>query len=154
MMQLLSNELAVLANTITREPDVTTRATGTFEVKLKPLAAHDSSEGSPLGRMSIDKVFTGDLEATSIGEMLTAMSPLPGSGAYVAVERVTGVLHGRRGSFLFHHVGVMTRGAPSLNVTVVPDSGTGELTGLTGSMMIIIEGKKHSYEFDYERVEP
>ena len=153
-MQLLSNELAVLANTTTREPDVTTRATGTFEVKLKPLAAHDSSEGSPLGRMSIDKVFTGDLEATSIGEMLTAMSALPGSGAYVAVERVTGALHGRRGSFLFHHVGVMTRGAPSLNVTVVPDSGTGELTGLTGSMMIIIEGKKHSYEFDYERVEP
>ena len=149
-----SNDLSVLAKTIIREPVVTARATGTFEVKLRPLAAHDSGEGSPLGRMSIDKVFTGDLEGTSIGEMLTAMSPLAGSGAYVAVERVTGMLHGRPGSFLFHHVGVMTRGAPSLNVTVVPDSGTGELIGLTGSMMIIIEGKKHSYEFDYLRAEP
>jgi hypothetical protein len=101
--------------------------------------------------MSIDKQFHGDLEATSKGEMLTAMSgTVKGSGAYVAVERVTGTLHGRAGSFALYHIGTMTRGTPHLAVTVVPDSGTGQLTGITGTMNIIIADGKHSYEFEYE----
>jgi len=128
---------------------VTKRATGTFEVKLAPLPAYDTSEGSPLGRRSLDKVFAGDLTATSKGEMLSAGTGVKGSAVYVAIERVTGSLGGRRGSFCLHHTGIMNRGAPSLTINVVPDSGTDDLLGLTGSMAIIIAGGKHSYEFDY-----
>ena len=102
--------------------------------------------------MSLDKQFHGELEATSVGEMLTAMSgSVQGSGAYVAVERVTGTLHGRNGSFALHHTGVMNRGVPQLTIMVVPDSGTGELTGLTGKLNIRIEPDgKHFYDFEYE----
>jgi hypothetical protein len=128
---------------------MTTHAAGTFEVKLAPLPTSDSSEGSPLGRMSIDKQIHGDLEGTSKGEMLTAGTSVKGSGAYVAIERVTGSLHGRTGSFVLHHVGTMTRGVPELFITVVPDSGTGQLAGLTGKFLVIIADGKHSYEFDY-----
>jgi len=128
---------------------VTPRATGTFEVKLKPLAAYDTAEGSPLGRMSIDKEFHGDLEGTSKGEMLTGMTAVKNSAGYVAIERVTGTLHGRSGAFIFQHSGTMTRGEPTLLVTVVPDSGTEALSGLSGALVIIIEGGKHSYEFEY-----
>ncbi len=127
-------------------------ATGPFEVKLaaQPLAQAGSDSG--LGRMSLDKQFHGELEATSVGEMLTAMSSsVQGSGAYVAVERITGTLHGRSGSFALHHTGVMNRGVPELTIMVVPDSGTGELTGITGKLNIRIEsGGKHFYDFDYE----
>ena len=128
------------------------RATGEFDVKLNPLPTHapESAEGPPLGRMSIDKQFRGDLTATSVGEMLTAGSAVKGSAAYVAVERVTGSLHGKRGSFALHHRGVMIRGDGKLTVTVAPDSGTGELVGLTGEMAIIIGGGKHTYELDYD----
>jgi hypothetical protein len=128
---------------------VTNRATGTFEVKLNPLAAYDATEGSPLGRMSIDKQFQGDLEATSKGEMLTGMTSVKNSAGYVAIERVTGMLHGRNGTFIFQHNGTMTRGIPTLVITVVPDSGTGQLEGLAGTMAINIEDGKHSYELDY-----
>jgi hypothetical protein len=102
--------------------------------------------------MSLSKQFQGELEATSVGEMLTAMSSsVQGSGAYVAVERVTGELGGRSGSFALHHTGVMNRGVPGLTISVVPDSGTGELIGLTGKLNIRIEpGGKHFYDFDYE----
>jgi hypothetical protein len=132
-----------------KETVVTTHAAGTFEVELNPLAAYDTAEGSPLGRMSIDKQFHGDLEATSKGEMLTAGTSVKGSAGYVAIERVTGTLHGRSGTFIFQHSGTMTRGAPHLIITVVPDSGTGQLSGLTGTMVINIEGGKHSYDFEY-----
>jgi Protein of unknown function (DUF3224) len=132
-----------------RETVVTNRATGAFEVKLHPLTAYDAAEGSPLGRMSIDKQFHGDLEATSKGEMLTGMTSVKNSAGYVAIERVTGALHGRSGTFIFQHSGTMTRGAPTLVITVVPDSGTGQLLGLAGTMAINIEDGKHSYEFDY-----
>ena len=127
-------------------------ASGSFEVKLAPQPlAHEQTE-SGLGRMSLDKQFHGDLEATSVGEMLTAMSgSVQGSGAYVAVERIAGSLRGRSGSFALHHTGVMNRGVPQLTITVVPDSGTGELTGITGKLNIRIEpGGKHFYDFDYE----
>lgn len=128
---------------------MTSRATGPFEVKVAPLALSDVAAESGLGRMSLDKVFHGDLEATSTGEMLSAMGGVPGSAGYVALERVTGSLHGRRGTFALQHSGTMARGARSLSVAVVPDSGTGQLEGLAGSMEIVIEGKAHSYVFDY-----
>jgi hypothetical protein len=99
--------------------------------------------------MTIDKVFQGDLAGTSKAQMLAAGTPVEGSAGYVAMERVEGTLAGRRGTFLLQHSGVMTRGAPALTVIVVPDSGTGELVGLSGKMAIIIEGRKHSYDFEY-----
>jgi hypothetical protein len=125
------------------------RAQGPFEVKLAPLATYENADGSPLGRMSLDKQFRGDLEATSKGEMLSAGGQVKGSAGYVAIERVHGSLHGRRGSFILQHSGRMNRGAPELTITVVPDSGTDELTGLAGTMAIIIEGGKHAYDFQY-----
>jgi hypothetical protein len=131
------------------ETTVTARAVGTFDVKLTPQATDTPGEGSPLGRMTIDKQFHGDLQGTSKGEMLTAMTAIQNSAVYVAVERVTGTLHGKRGTFALHHTGVMNRGAQSLTITVVPDSGTGELTGITGGMTIEISGGKHSYVFEY-----
>ncbi len=128
---------------------MTAHASGTFEVQLKPLPTYETAEGAMLGRMSIDKQFHGGLEATSRGEMLSAGTAVKGSAAYSAVERVSGTLDGRRGTFVLQHTGVMTRGVPSLVITVVPDSGTGELAGLTGTMAIQIEGGKHSYTFEY-----
>jgi hypothetical protein len=128
---------------------VTTRAHGSFEVKIAPLTTYENAEGSPLGRLSIDKQFRGDLEATSKGEMLSAGGQVKGSAGYVAIERVRGTLHGRSGSFVLQHSGTMTRGAPHLTVAVVPDSGTDELSGLAGTMDIIIEPGKHLYEFEY-----
>jgi hypothetical protein len=101
--------------------------------------------------MSLDKQYHGDLDAAAKGEMITAAGlAVKESAAYSAVERVSGTLQGRKGSFALQHTGVMDRGKPSLTITVVPDSATGDLTGLTGRMDIIIEGKQHSYVFEYE----
>ena len=125
-----------------------THAAGAFEVKLVPQAAADG-DGSNIGRMSIDKQFRGDLEATSQGQMLGVQGDVKGSAGYVAMERITGTLHGRSGTFVLQHTGTMNRGEPYLSVTVVPDSGTGELTGLSGEMKINLAGG-HSYEFAYE----
>ena len=102
-----------------------------------------------LGRMSIDKQFHGDLEGTSKGQMLTGGTPIKNSAGYVAIERVTGTLKGRKGSFILQHTGTMNRGAPSLTITIVPDSGTEQLEGLRGTMTIKIEGGKHAYELNY-----
>ena len=128
------------------------RASGPFEVKLTPQPLAEAPADSGLARMAISKQFHGALEATSVGEMLTAMSTsVQGSGSYVAVERVTGKLGDRSGSFALQHTGVMNRGVPQLSITVVPDSGTGELTGLSGKLEIRIEaGGKHFYDFEYE----
>jgi len=131
------------------ENTVTSRATGSFDVKITPLASDTPVEGSPLGRMSIDKQFHGDLEGTSKGEMLTAGTAIKNSAGYVAIERVTGTLHGKRGTFALQHNATMTRGQGSLNIIVVPDSGTGELAGLSGTLGIDITDGKHSYVFDY-----
>ena len=131
---------------------MTQLAKGPFDVKLAPqaLALEDDGEGAARGRMSIDKRYHGDLDATSKGEMLTAMTATPGSAGYVAIEKVTGTLGGRSGSFALQHFATMTRGAPRLEIIVVPDSGTGALTGLAGSMAIeIAPGGKHSYTLDY-----
>jgi hypothetical protein len=118
-------------------------------VKAVPASPEDKAEGSTLGRMSLDKQFHGDLEGTSKGEMLYAGTSVKGSAGYVAIERVSGTLQGRAGTFILQHTGTMTRGVPELSVTVVPDSGTGQLAGLAGKMTINIADGKHSYEFDY-----
>lgn len=125
-------------------------ATGPFDVKLTP---QDDKLDPTLGRMIIEKQFHGDLEATSKGQMFAASTDVKGSAGYVAIERVTGTLRTanglRTGSFTLQHSGTLTRGAPQLSVTVVPDSGAGELVGLTGKMAINIVEGKHSYDFEY-----
>jgi Protein of unknown function (DUF3224) len=126
-----------------------THARGSFEVKLSPQTADDSAQGVSTGRMSIDKTFDGDLRGTSKGEMLTAMGSVKGSGVYVAIERVTGTLNGRSGTFVLAHRGTMTRGAQDLAIAVVPDSGTNELAGMAGSMTITIDDGKHFYDLEY-----
>lgn len=128
---------------------MTQRASGPFEVKLKPQAAEENVGDPSVGRMSLDKQFHGDLEATSKGQMLATQTEVKGSAGYVAMERVVGSLHGRSGSFALQHSGTMNRGAPQLTITVVPDSGTGELVGLAGKMGITIVDGKHSYDFEY-----
>lgn len=135
----------LLAST-TPEAKMTNRAAGTFEVKMSP---QDAPESPGVGRMLLDKQFHGDLEATSKGQMLTGMTAVQGSAGYVAIEQVTGKLKGRAGTFVLQHHGIMDRGKPQLSITVVPDSGTGDLAGLSGTMEIIIEGGKHSYVFEY-----
>jgi Protein of unknown function (DUF3224) len=134
---------------VQKEMIVMTRASGTFEVQLKPQAPDENTEDITLGQLSIDKQFQGDLEASSKGQMLTAGTGVQGSAGYVAIERVSGTLHGRSGSFVLQHSGTMTRGAAQLTVSVVPDSGTGELVGLAGTMAITIADGKHSYDFEY-----
>lgn len=123
-------------------------AKGTFEVKATPVAA-DTGDETQIGRLTLDKKFIGDLEGTSRGQMLGFRSTVEGSAGYIAMEKVTCKLGGRSGSFVLQHIGTMNRGLPDMNVSVVPDSGTGELIGIAGKMTIIIAGGKHSYEFAY-----
>ena len=126
------------------------RASGTFDVKLTPQATDDRGDGSSLGRMSIAKEYHGDLEAISRGEMLTAGTPVAGSAGYVAIERVSGELAGKKGAFTLQHRGIMSRGSHNLKVEIVPDSSTGELQGLTiGDFEFRIEDGKHCYAFEY-----
>ncbi|MFN7983381.1 MAG: DUF3224 domain-containing protein [Vicinamibacterales bacterium] len=126
-----------------------TLATGTFTVQTKPVGDVSTDDGVSLGRLSLDKQFEGDLVATGKGEMLTALTPVKGSAGYVAIERVTGTLHGRTGSFVFQHTGTMDKGAPQLSISVVPDSGTGSLAGITGTFTISIVDRVHHYSFEY-----
>jgi Protein of unknown function (DUF3224) len=128
---------------------VTQCASGTFEVTITPVEPAGRAADASINRMFIDKVFEGELEARSIVLMLAVSTETEGSAAYVAMERVTGKLHGRSGTFALQHSGTMTRGAPELLVNVVPDSGTDELAGLTGRMAIDIVDGKHLYEFTY-----
>ena len=128
---------------------MTERISGTFDVTMGKETMHDAAEDSGIGRMSLDKQYHGDLDATGVGEMLAAMTATPGSAGYVAMEFVEGTLAGRDGSFFLQHTGTMDRGEPTLSVTVVPDSGTGELVGLTGRLDIRIVEGKHYYDFDY-----
>jgi Protein of unknown function (DUF3224) len=128
---------------------VSARASGTFQVKLIPQPAPADGEPAILGRFAIDKQFSGDLDAASKGEMLAAGTDTKGSAGYVALEKVSGKLAGRSGTFYLQHNGIMARGAGRLTIEVVPDSGTGQLAGLAGTMAIKIESGLHSYEFDY-----
>ena len=125
-------------------------AAGPFDVTVSPQGQPGVADGVTTGRMAIDKRYHGDLEGTGVGEMLSALTATEGSAGYVAIERVTGTLHGRSGSFVVQHSGTMARGAQALTIGVVPDSGTGELAGIAGTMRIRIEERKHFYEFDYE----
>lgn len=128
---------------------MTNHASGVFEVKLTPRESEEGVGDPTVGRMTIAKRFRGGLEAASRGQMLTAMTDVEGSAGYVAIERVTGTLDGRAGSFALQHSGTMTRGVPQLTITVVPDSGTGELAGLAGTMTIEMADGRHSYDFEY-----
>ena len=124
-------------------------ARGSFTVVTKPVADHGTVGGVSLGRLSLEKRFEGDLVGTGQGEMLTAMTSVKGSAVYVAIERVTGTLQGRSGSFVFQHVGLMNRGTPELSITVVPDSGTEGMAGITGTFTLEVVDGKHTYAFDY-----
>jgi hypothetical protein len=149
---LVLNVAGAFTQTKMKQEKLMTKASGTFEVKLSP---QDQGADMPVGRMQIDKQFQGDLAGTSKGQMLMASSgSVKDSAGYVAIEKVTGTLNGRRGSFYLQHNGVMTRGVGELAITVISDSGTDELAGLRGKMNIIIAGGKHSYEFEYTLGEP
>ena len=125
-------------------------ASGPFDVKITPQQPdNEVSRAANLARMTIDKQFHGELEGTSKGEMIAAHTEVKGSAGYVAMERVTATLKGRSGTFVLQHNATMNRGVPGLSITVVPDSGTGELAGLAGKMNIVIADGKHSYEFEY-----
>jgi hypothetical protein len=128
---------------------MTTQARGTFEITLQPHPPYHTGDGVSIGRITIDKRFQGDLEGTSVVEMLSAGTAVKGSAAYVAIERVTGTLHGRAGGFLLQHSGTMAQGKAELTVTVVPDSGSGALAGIAGAMTIEITGGQHFYQLDY-----
>jgi uncharacterized protein DUF3224 len=130
------------------------RASGTFEVKVIPQPVEDAVGDPGMSRLSLDKQFQGDLKGTSKGQMLAIGTAVEGSAGYVAIERVTGTLHDRSGTFALQHSGTMTRGAPQLIISVVPDSGTNELVGIAGKMTINIVEGKHLYEFDYTFVAP
>lgn len=138
--------MTVTAGAAAKEKKMVERtASGEFEVKLTPTGSADAA----VGTLAISKSFHGDLVATSIGQMLAVGTAVDGSAGYVAMERVTGTLGGKQGSFALQHSGTMNRGAPSLSVTVVPDSGTGDLTGISGAMTISVEGGRHGYSFRY-----
>jgi len=123
-------------------------AAGSFDVKVTPLA--DQSGDPTLGRMALDKQYHGDLEATGKGQMLTAGSPAKGAGGYVAIEKVTGMLNGKSGSFVLQHTGTMSHSGTQLTITVVPESGTDQLEGIAGKLnMKVAPDGKHSYEFEY-----
>ena len=134
---------------------MTQHASGPFEVKVTPQKPDTQiARSANLGRLTIDKRYHGDLDASAKGEMLATQSEVKGSAGYVALERVTGKLQGRSGTFVLQHSATMNRGAPESTITVVPDSGTGELAGLSGSMRITVAPDgAHSYEFEF-RIEP
>lgn len=147
-MPLIAQAPATHGATPRKESPMTIRISGIFDVKLVPQAGEPGSDPA-LGRMTIDKQFHGDLEASSKGQMLMAGTEVKGSAGYVAIEKVSGKLQGRNGTFVLQHSGTMTRGEPQLTVTVVPDSGTGDLKGLAGKMTIDIRDGKHFYGFEF-----
>jgi hypothetical protein len=123
-------------------------ARGEFDVKMTPEAV-DAQGGATLSRLGLEKQYRGELEATATGTMVSATTTMKGSAGYIALERVTGVLHGLNGSFVLQHTGIMTRGTPQLTITIVPDSGTGQLSGIAGSCGITITDGTHFYELQY-----
>ena len=126
----------------------TTTISGTFDVKMTPQGS--AVEAAQIGRFSLDKTYHGDLEATALGEMIAVRTAQQGSAGYVAIERVTGTLAGRKGTFALQHSATMDRGTANLTIAVIPDSGTDGLTGISGTMGIRVEaGGKHFYDFTY-----
>jgi len=147
-MLTLTSSTMIQAQSTRKEGVTTMHAVGPFDVKI---SHQDDNSGDPLlNRMTLDKQYHGELEATGNGQMLTAGTEVKGSGAYVAIEKVTGTLKGRSGSFILQHAGTMAQNVPQLSVVVVPDSGTGELKGMAGKMTINIAADgKHSYDLEY-----
>lgn len=125
-------------------------AQGTFEVKITPQPSQEGVGDPSVGRLALDKQFHGDMQARGLGQMLAVGTAVDGSAGYVAMERVQGSVHGRQGSFALQHSGTMHRGTPQLSVTIVPDSGTGELAGIAGELVITVANGVHSYELDYQ----
>jgi hypothetical protein len=142
------------ARLLRKDPVMTRRAEGTFDVKTTPIAADDATNGTLIGRYSLVKQYHGDLDAASKGEMLSAGDPSSGNAGYVAIEQVTGTLAGHTGSFALQHIGTMEGGSYKLSVVVVPGSGTAQLTGIAGTLTIVIANGKHSYVFDYSLPTP
>jgi hypothetical protein len=125
------------------------RASGSFEVNVQPLSNAEVSADAMFGRFLLTKKFSGDLVAEARGQMLSAGTVTQGSAGYVAIDHITGTLEGRKGSFVLQHSGSMNKGAPALTISVVPDSGSGDLAGISGTLKINIVDKKHFYDFDY-----
>src|SRR5262249_8697636 len=148
---LVASALAAHASLSALQPPMTTSAKGTFDVKIAPQSPDAYTDATEMGRMTIDKVYHGDLDGTAKGQMLTGMSAdTKGPGVYVAMERFVGKLSGKSGSLMLHHTGVMDRGTQSLAITIVPDSGTGQLKGISGTMTIdIAKDGTHSYVLKY-----
>jgi hypothetical protein len=142
------------AKLLRKDPIMTRHAEGSFDVKTTPIAADDATMGTLIGRYSLVKQYHGDLDASSKGEMLSAGDPSSGNAGYVAIEQVTGTLAGHTGSFALQHIGTMEGGSYKLSVVVVPGSGTAQLTGIAGTLTIIIASGKHSYVFDYSLPTP
>ena len=149
LVALVSLALDSTAHNSQKEGTMSAHATGTFDVKIVPQPQSEIESAASIARFSIDKQLHGDLEATSKGEMLTSGDPKSGAAAYVAIERVTGSLHGRSGSFVLQHTASMTPSSQQMLITVAPDSGTGRLIGLSGKLLIKIENKQHFYDFEY-----
>lgn len=147
-MQIAPNTQAA-KNISQKAAPVTMHASGEFSVQVTPDGENDKAEGSTLGRMLLSKQLHGDIEGTSKGQMLTAGTDVKGSGAYVAMERITGTVKGRSGSFALQHSGTMSAAGLFLNIAIVPDSGSGQLTGIAGKMNITVAGGKHSYDLEY-----
>lgn len=126
-----------------------TTVSGTFDVSTRPEPPFSTEDGVLLGRMEFDKVFQGALDATSVVYMTYARTPVDSSAGYVAVERIVGSVEGRAGSFVVLHTGLMNEGDLSLEVPIVPKSGTGELVGITGSMTIEESDGEHIYALSY-----
>ncbi len=149
----LANKQFQVSASIQKEASVSTHAAGRFEVKITPQDSNENTQDASLGRVTIDKRFHGDLEGVSKGQMLTAGTSVRGSAGYVAIEKVSGTLNGRNGTLILQHTATMTRGVPQLSITVVPDSATGQLAGISGKMNININDGKHSYDFEYTLAE-
>lgn len=128
---------------------MTQHASGTFDITMTPASPPKHEGRTATGRMLLDKQYSGDLVATGKGQMLTAVTDTQGAAAYVAIERVKGTLNGKKGSFVIQHAGTMRGGAQHLSISVVPDSGTEELTGITGTLALKMVERSHTYAFDY-----
>jgi hypothetical protein len=152
-LMLLGGAIAIprvqAASSAPQQAPVEKIAKGDFDVNITPIGTEEKFEGSTIGHMASDKQFHGDLQGTSKGEMISVLTGVKGSAGYVAMELVTGTLAGRSGSFILQHTATMNRGEPQLSITVVPDSGTGQLTGIAGKLAINIVSGKHFYEFAY-----
>ncbi len=142
---MLSTPISAADTVVSKEALMSDQARGEFDVKVVPISGKEEA----LGRMSIDKTYHGDLDATGTGQMMASRDERTGAAVYVAIETVTGTLKGRKGSFMLAHRGMMSAAGHELNVVIVPASGTDGLTGISGDLEIVIEGGKHSYVLRY-----